>query len=421
MASTEASVSVKTEHPQKKTKKFGLVLQGGGALGAYEAGAIECLYERGMECTIVAGASSGAVNAVTLAGAKGYPPDVLKDMWRAFAADPGLPLPATVRRSWSIFGVPHMYRPRLDYWNAASWTYVADNSPARETLERLDWGQINDPGHMRVFVSATGVDDGQTRYFGNTGGRHLTVEHVLASGALPGGFPWVVVKDQPLWDGGTSDNAPLKPVIEHLRGHEAETMPIYTIDVNTGAGPRPTNLMEVRLRMFEILLQNHMETDMKRAGSYGRFIKVLKEIEGYVPQDAKIRQSADWKKVMEYVDLRHLHVIDMKKPAGDSPSDFSRESIERRLQEGHRQMCAQLHESDLSPGRQAGARSRPRVPAGPTVTLSTGPQTGREPAWRAARVTARWRRSACSPSASASPRPTSSRWRGRPARRHPRP
>lgn len=343
MASTETSVSAKTERPQKKTRKFGLVLQAGGALGAYEAGAIRCLYEHGMECAIVAGASSGAVNAVTLAGVKGYPPDALEEMWRGFAADPKLPLPTVVRRAWSMFGVPHMYRPRLDYWNAARWTYVADNAPAREMLKRLDWDQINDPGHMRVFVSATDVDDGQPRYFGNTGGRQLTVEHVLASGAFPGGFPWIVIGGQPLWDGGASDGAPLKPVIEHLRDHEAETMPIYTIDVNTGAGPRPANLMEVELRMFEILLQNHMATDMKRAGSYGRFIKVLKEIEGYVPQDAKIRQSPDWKKVMEYVDLRHLQVLDMKKPAGDSPSDFSRETIERRLDEGHKQMCAQLH------------------------------------------------------------------------------
>ncbi len=343
MASAETSVSVKTESPQKKTKKIGLVLQGGGALGAYEAGAFECLYEHGMECAIVAGASSGAVNAVTLAGAKGYPPDVLRDMWQSFAVDPKLPLPPVVRHSWSVFGVPHMYTPRLDYWDAARRTSVADNSPLRETLERLDWKQINDSGHMRVFLSATGVDDGQTRYFGNTGGQHLTVEHVLASGAFPGGFPWVVIDGQPLIDGGTSNNTPLKPVIEHLRDHEAETMPIYTIDVNTGAGPRPTNLTEMWLRMFELLLQNHMETDMKRAGSYGRFIKVLKEIEGYVPQDAKIRQSPDWKKVMEYADLRHLYVIDMKKPAGDSPSDFSPESIERRLDEGHKQMCAQLH------------------------------------------------------------------------------
>ena len=97
---------------------------------------------------------------------------------------------------------------------------------------------------------------------------------MLASGAFPGGFPWIEIEGQPFIDGGASDNTPLKPVIEHLQPHQAETMPIYTIDVNTGAGPRPANLPEMWLRMFEMLLQNHMETDMKRAGTYGRFASV---------------------------------------------------------------------------------------------------------------------------------------------------
>jgi len=342
MASAETSASEKAGSSQKK--KIGLVLQGGGALGAYEAGAIECLYEHGMECAIVSGASSGAVNAVMLAAAKDYPPDVLKKMWREFAVDPKLPLPSPIRHSWSAFGVPHMYQPRLDIWEAQTWTYFANNTPLKETLEQLDWDQVNDPDHMRVFLSATNVDNGQKQYFSNTDGQHLAVEHVLASGSFPGGFPWTVIEGRRWWDGGLAENTPLKPIIEHLKDNEAETMPIYTIDVNTGAGPTPTNLMEVWLRMFEILLQNSMEADMKRAGSYGRFIKVLKEIEKnkYVPEDAEIRNSPDWKKVMDYVHLRHLHVIDMKKPGGDSPSDFAPESIERRLAEGREQMCAHL-------------------------------------------------------------------------------
>jgi Patatin-like phospholipase len=116
-------------------KKFGLVLQGAAALGAYEVGAIEYLYESGMECAIASGASSGAMNAATLAGAKGYPPQVLRELWGMLAVDPPIPfLPSVIRRSWSMFGVPHMYTPRLDYWNLPSWTYAADNGPYRKTL-----------------------------------------------------------------------------------------------------------------------------------------------------------------------------------------------------------------------------------------------------------------------------------------------
>jgi len=96
-------------------------------LGAYEVRAIKYLYEQGIECAIVSGASSGAMNAATLAGAKGYPPDVLEKLWaELLMVDPPIPfLPRLIKRSWSMFGVPHMYTPRWDYWKILNWTYVA--------------------------------------------------------------------------------------------------------------------------------------------------------------------------------------------------------------------------------------------------------------------------------------------------------
>jgi NTE family protein len=124
MASAETSVSAKTGSaggPQKT--KIGLVLQGGGALGAYEAGAVMCLYDSGMECTIVAGASSGALNAVTLAAAKTYPPDELEAMWNGLKTpDILVPPPVGPVQHVGAVGVPHMYRPRLDYWRLLTWT-----------------------------------------------------------------------------------------------------------------------------------------------------------------------------------------------------------------------------------------------------------------------------------------------------------
>jgi NTE family protein len=379
MASAETSVSAKTDSagsPQKK--KIGLVLQGGGALGAYEVGAIECLYERGMECTIVAGASSGAANAVTLAAAKTYPPDVLKAMWREFRT-PRLPVPDPVEHYWALSGVPHMYRPRLDYWKFATWTNVADNTPLKETLERLAWEQVRNSKHIRLFVSASDVDNGKTTYFSNLPPEKLPgpeypavlfgVEHVLASASFPGGFPWTVIGDRRYWDGGLTDNTPLKPVIDNLTEAEAETMPIYVIDVNTGAGPKPTNLLQVELRAFEMLLQNNLETDTHRAESYGRFISLLKEVDrilekvkklppkeqhperqhpelaglaGLLADLLKVKGKKDWGDAMKYDHVRNVHVVDMKKPAGETPFDFAPESIERRLREGYRQMCEYL-------------------------------------------------------------------------------
>ena len=237
--------------PQRKSgdksgkKKFGLVLQGAAALGAYEAGAIEYLYESGMECAIVSGASSGAMNAATLAGAKGYPPQVLRELWGMLAVNPPIPfLPPVIRQSWSMFGVPHMYTPRLDWWNMPSWTYVSDNTPFLKTLgDLLDWDQIRDPEHMRLIVSASGVEDGGTEYFGK-----LRPGRAPGAGACAGQreFPWRVPLDAgrgPELLGRRPDRQhPAQTGHRQPAGEQAETMPIIMIDVFSSSARhrRPT-------------------------------------------------------------------------------------------------------------------------------------------------------------------------------------
>ena len=141
-----------------------------------------------------------------------------------------------------------MYRPRLDVWNLPDWTYVAKPTMGK-TLEALvDWDQARDPGHMRLTVSASGVEDGTVAYFTNIPADKLPpepeyqpvrfgVEHVLASGSFPGGFPWTTVRNRAYWDGGLTDNTPLKPILDNLTEDEAASMPIYMIDVNVGASP----------------------------------------------------------------------------------------------------------------------------------------------------------------------------------------
>ncbi|MGP6190574.1 MAG: patatin-like phospholipase family protein [Vulcanimicrobiaceae bacterium] len=276
-------------------KKFGLVLQGGGALGAFEVGAIEYLYEIGMECAIVSGASSGAMNAVTLAGAKGCPPDVLKALWEELIVDPPVPfLPAIVQQSWAaVFGNPRMFLPRTDYWNVLNWTYLSSPAPLRRTLDALvDWDRVRDPEHMRLIVSASAVKSGACEYFRNLDpAAPFGYEHVLASGSFPVGFSWTMVDEKPYWDGGLTDNTPLKPVIDNLQGDEPQTLPILEIDCNSAAAPLPTNLQQAGFRMFEMLLQNRLKADGETAKSYQRFIRILKLVEQQLAEDAPVRRT----------------------------------------------------------------------------------------------------------------------------------
>ena len=331
-------------------KKFGLVLQGAAALGAYEAGAIEYLYESGMECAIVSGASSGAMNAATLAGAKGYPPQVLRELWGMLAVDPPIPfLPPVIRQSWSMFGVPHMYAPRLDFWNMPSWTYVSDNTPYRKTLEDLlDWDQIRDPEHMRLTVSASGVEDGGTAYFSN-----LDPAVPLGAGAcggqreLPGGIPLDAGRGPGLLGRRPDRQHPAQAGHRQPAGGRARNDADHHDRCLLQLAPQPANMNEVVLRMFELFLQNKLKADSETSQSYTRFISILKQVDKQLPADAPVRQEKDWEEVMNYALVRQIRMIDMKKPAGESGSDWSPEAISRRISAGYEQTRAALQETPL--------------------------------------------------------------------------
>jgi NTE family protein len=202
---------------------------------------------------------------------------------------------------------------------------------------------------MRVIVSASGVENGETAYFSNLDpAAPFGVQHVLASGSFPGGFPWTIVNNRAFWDGGLTDNTPLKPVISNLREGEPETMPIFMIDVFSSSAPRPTNIQQVMSRMFEMFLQNKLKADSDTAKSYTRFISVLKKVDEQLPADAPVRKEKDWDDVMNYALVRDIRMIDIKKPAEESATDFSRETILRRIDAGYEQTRASLEAVPLT-------------------------------------------------------------------------
>ncbi len=149
--------------------KMGLVLQGGGALGAYEYGAVTCLVERGWHPVAVTGVSIGAATAAAVAGARDDNiSKSLKRLWEAITLDPVPFWPPERQAIFSIFGNPRFWRMRPDLFAYRDWTNLYDVSPMRETLAAVcDFDQLNDPTHMRLAVTATNVQTGDQVSFAN--------------------------------------------------------------------------------------------------------------------------------------------------------------------------------------------------------------------------------------------------------------
>ena len=242
-----------------------LVLQGGGALGAYQAGAYQRLAHHGHEPEWVAGISIGAINAAIICG---NPPEHrvarLQAFWEGVTS--GLTLTPwlsgaksrqafnEVAAAWvTIWGVPGFFAPRFPFMN-----YLADGGiqslsfydtqPLRKTLETLvDFDYLNGQG-PRLSVGAVDIETGNFAYFDSEKER-ITVEHVMASGALPPGFPPVTIEGHAYWDGGLVSNTPLQYVLDTASG---DPVCIFQVDLFSARGNLPQNMAEVAQREKDI-------------------------------------------------------------------------------------------------------------------------------------------------------------------------
>ena len=244
-----------------------LVLQGGGALGAYQAGVYEALAAAGETPHWVAGISIGAINAALIAGnPRERRVQRLQEFWDAVTSSwtawgiPGSPgaelhgalndLSAT---TGLLFGLPGFFAPRFPpapfqpAGTPGALSYY-DTAPLRATLERLvDFDLLND-GSLRLSVGAVNVRSGNFAYFDSARER-LDARHIMASGALPPGFPPVEIDGEWYWDGGLVSNTPLQYVLDQPA--EGARL-VYQVDLFTAEGPRPANLVQAAEREKDI-------------------------------------------------------------------------------------------------------------------------------------------------------------------------
>jgi NTE family protein len=255
-----------------------LLLQGGGALGAYQAGAFEALSKGGFSSDWVAGISIGAINAAIICG---NPADRRVERLKAFwdgvsagCASRALFETALPRSAYTEFaaatvmtaGAPGFFVPRAiwDFWpSVGKGVSVYRTDPLRETLSDLvDFDYLNERG-PRISVGAVDVETGNFIYF-DSATRRIGPEHVMASGALPPGFPPVEIDGRLYWDGGLVSNTPLQYVFE-TAGDAAMT--IFQVDLFSARGPRPVALSDVGQREKDIRYSSRtrLSTDRYRA------------------------------------------------------------------------------------------------------------------------------------------------------------
>jgi len=335
-----------------------LLLQGGGALGAYQAGAYEALAEAGLQPDWVAGISIGAINSALIAG---NPPQErvarLRQFWESVTANEALRLAAALG-SWYLkgdqpreyynqssaalamsAGVPGFFLPRSippylcpdGSLEATSWY---DTAPLRQQLERLvDFDRING-GAMRLSVGAVNVTSGNFVYFDrNT--RRIGPEHIMASSAFPPAFPAVKIEGEHYWDGGLVSNTPLQWVLQN--GPRQDTL-AFQVDLWSARGNFPGNLSEVETRRKEIGFSSRTRdnTDQFRKLQQLRcltasLLEKLPEAERNTPAMRALAQFADHKVYRVVHLIYHAQLYE-----GDSKDyEFSRRSMEEHWRAGY--------------------------------------------------------------------------------------
>lgn len=285
-----------------------LVLQGGGALGAYQAGVYEGMHEAGIRPNWVAGISIGALNAAVIAGSPASQRvDRLRTFWQTICATPGrwpwpeglsqaMPVAFDLRsacntaaamrallQGQSGFFKPRFPPPFLSPFSGDAATSFYDTTPLRDTLEQLvDFDRLNS-GEVRVSVAAVNVRSGNLVYF-DTAERRLRPEHFMASGALPPGFPAIEIDGEYYWDGGMVSNTPLTRILSSEPRRDTLT---FQVDLWSAKGRLPYDLLEVASRQKDIQYSSRTRTITNQMLQMQRMRHALQTLMEKLPESAR--------------------------------------------------------------------------------------------------------------------------------------
>jgi NTE family protein len=329
-----------------------VVLQGGGALGAYEYGVLKALYKARPNFTpaVVTGISIGAINASVLVGARSNPLEALGDVWESYFSVFGSLLPLArewsesftspdIQQAVSLFENHGMYRIRSDYvFNPFLADSIYSTAPLRQTLEKvIDLPTLNH-SETHLVVGALDIASGEFTAFDNRQG--LSFEHIIASGSLPPGFPMVRINDNYYWDGGLFWNTPLSVAINCLEQCDADNPDVkrelLVVELFPMRGLVPRDMLGVVNRLSQLLFTSKLSLDTKLFAKINSFIDLVQQIDAFVPPDCTaIREHPGYMELVGHKKIDAFNIIRSSLPQQwSNPSDFSKASIEYRIAAG---------------------------------------------------------------------------------------
>ncbi|MFZ3081555.1 patatin-like phospholipase family protein [Rhodoferax ferrireducens] len=301
-----------------------LVMQGGGALGAFQAGVYEGMHEAGIEPDWVVGTSIGAINGAIIAGNK---PEKrlarLRDFWELVASAP------TSSAPWSAFGlgnlihnlgavssgIPGFFTPNLRALYGSNVSAgIADASfystdPLRDTLDHfVNFGLIAQ-GMTRLTLGAVNVASGRMRYFDSRDDA-VGLEHVMASGALPPAFPAIEIDGEYYWDGGIYSNTPLEVVMDDKPRRDAV---IFAAQLWQQEDELPNTVAKVMSRLKDIQYSSRAESHTARQQQIHHLRHVVRELGRLMP--AALRATPEAKELMDWGCGTVMHILPMQAPA----------------------------------------------------------------------------------------------------------
>ena len=325
-----------------------LVLQGGGALGAYQAGVYEGLSEAGIEPDWVIGTSIGAINAALIAGNKPADRlDKLKEFWDRIRnrAPLGTEWLASFGNAFANMGVishgvPAFFQPNPNaLWGnhfpaGAGRASYYSTDPLRKTLSDLiDLDTLNSQ-QVRLTVGAVNVGTGNMRYF-DSREMPIDIPHVMASGALPPAFPAVEIDGEHYWDGGIYSNTPVEVVFDDNPRRDSL---IFSVNLWQPHGDTPETLWQVMGRQKDIQFSSRGLSHVTRQQQIHRLRHVIRELTKRVPTDRANDPMV--KELASYGCGTTMHLVRLLAPRLDNDDhtkdiDFSAAGIRSRWQAGY--------------------------------------------------------------------------------------